>query len=107
MKGRKGAVGRSLVTPALLHRRLDGGSGVLRLLLLSVVNKVTLVFPFLTFLSPSLSLIVFVYTILGFSAFFNLHCQTFINATPTPSFPFTVSVMLLRFCRRHLRTVLL
>lgn len=44
MKGRKGAAGRSLVTPALLppRRRLDGGSSVLRLLLLSVVGQVTL-----------------------------------------------------------------
>lgn len=34
-------VGASSTPALLLHRRLDGGSGVLRLLLLSVVNQVT------------------------------------------------------------------
>lgn len=49
---RNGAAVRSLVRRAPLHHQPDGGSGVLRLLLLSVVNSATL-YPRLTLTSSS------------------------------------------------------
>jgi len=68
---------------ALRRHRLDGGSGVLRLLLLPVADKVTLL-PSLTLPSPLLLVsVVIVYVMRVLSAFFNL-CIVRPSSPPPP-----------------------